>query len=475
VTLAAVGGAAGLVFLLLRPAGPEPRPGSGPRLVEVHASAGAATAAPSAPLASAAPSTALAAPLAITAEVKRLLDSTTDLIRKRSHEVKPPYPWRVLPDRYRALVRAVRGRPDERAFWLDHSRVLAVPSARLSSAVAKDPDNPDAPTLLTVDTENARGNDFDATVRQVAGVVRGGRPGSGIHMLMEAFLLMVSGDTQAATRLINGLPPLPETGENRLETVARHLARGLLAYGVKKGSRPIEWTRKGLAALAARLDDGPTVAEWEWALILAYSTIPSFFHEDHGKREAGRDVVERGLALIGRGPRGPRVVPAGVDRVVLQETRLAIRDAARRASDILGPDLNAQPPLPPAERALGTLAARWMVTACNDEDEGRLWYGVYLGWLVPGRKVLARRDDPTVGRELAELDRALSDRQASEKTGVMSGCRARLAQIRGDAAAAERLLAQSAALARKAGYEEKDETVWEALDRFRVELRASGP
>jgi len=400
-------------------------------------------------------------------EVRRVLDQASDAMAKDPHAVKSPYPWGTIPDRYKEIVRTVRGKPFERDFWLEHTRMLAVAIARLSAAVSADPDNPDAPQLLTVANDNARSKNYDAVIRQVAEVMKG--PES-IHKLMEICFLIVSGDTNQATAATAKLPPLAPGEANRFEEVCRHLARTLLAYGTKKGAKPLDRAREGLALVRDRT--APTLEEWQWALILVYASVPSLFHEDFGKKEAGQDVVDRGLALLGRtGTRPPFF--AQLDPAMLGEVRRVIRDAGKRGMGFLGPDAGAQPPPPVADLVLGASTARWMITAADPgREEAQLWYGIFLNWLTPATPALtAAGKDPTLARMLAELDAVAAARAKADPSGVMEGIRARLALIRGDPAAASSAAQLARSRADQAGYRTSDETVWEALERLAVEIK----
>lgn len=400
-------------------------------------------------------------------DVRQSLDEASDLMVKAPRSVKPPYLWRKIPDKYRAIVRTVRGKPFEREFWLEHTRWLAVAIARLSSAVSADPENPDAPVLMTVATDNARGKDYDATIRQVASVMKG--PDS-IHKLMEICFLIVSGDTKEATALTEKLPGLAPGEENRHEEICRLLARTLLAYGTKKGSRPLEWGRKGLALLPA--SSAPIIQDWQWALILVYASVPSLFHEDYGRKEAGQDVVDRGLSLLGRGTATRPPFFGELDPAMLAEVRRVIREAGRRGMGFLGPDAGAQPPPPASDLVLGSETARWMIVASDSTEERPLWYSIYENWLVAATPALKQVKDPGLMKSLEALDAVLAARAKTESTGVMSGCRARLAQVRGDVAGATRLLEAARAKAESAGFKRSEEQIWEGLDRLGVELKS---
>ncbi|MBI4860154.1 MAG: hypothetical protein HY815_07800 [Candidatus Riflebacteria bacterium] len=410
----------------------------------------------------------------ITREINGILATSASAMVKNPHAVKPPYPWKPLPEKYRRLSALVRGRAGEEDFWLRHARMLALPYARLSDAVGRDPDNPDAPALLTVGTENARGRDFDATSRQIALTFKArSQERSPVLGLMEALFFILSGDTLAATEILNKLPPVPPGPTAHEQHVGRFLAQCLLAYGVKLGDKPAAWARKGLDLLSDRLGENATSRDWEWALILLYAAVPSLFHEDYGgRREAAPEVVEKGIELVGRGPRGRSAVPAGVDGEMVEESRKVIRDAAKRGTDYLGSLMRAQPSA--RDMKLGCLAARWFVTVADEAEEGRLWYGLYLGFIAPGAKALGGSADPEVKIRLAQLVTAISERQPRDKTGVMSACKGRLAQGMGDATLAAQLLAEARARAGAAGYKENDLTIWEALDAFETELKMPG-
>jgi len=387
------------------------------------------------------------------------------------NEVKPPYPWKPLPDMYRRLSILARGQPGETAFWLEHARTLAVPYSRLVDTVSKDPDNPDAPTLLTVTSENQRGRDFDTTIRLIADVLKP-RPGEigTIHPLMQTLFLILSGDTKEATAILDRLPPIDETDSTRIERVARVLARSLLAYGVKKGDKPIGWTRRGLALLSDQVKSGDSLSEWEWALIMVYAAVPSFFHEEYaGKKGVGPDVMDLGLTLIGRGEEGHPLPPRGLNQAIVAEVRRQIRDAAKRGTDQLG-SLDGDG----AQRTdliLGCQAARWQILASDPGEEGKLWYGLYMGWLTSAGRALSASTDPQVKVALDSLEKTLERRRKTERSGVMTACKARIAQVRQDLVQATALLSQAKATVVACGLKEKDEAIWEALDRQTVELR----
>lgn len=403
-------------------------------------------------------------------EVREILDKASDLMVRAPKTVKKPnYPWREVPEKYKQIVRTVRGKPFERDFWLEHTRWLAVAIARLSSAVSADPENPDAPVLMTVATDNSRGKDYDATIRQVASSMKGPEP---IHKLMEICFLLVSGDTKEAKANFDKLPELAKTDENRHEEICRRLTQTLLAYGTKKGAKPLDEARKGLAMVPG--PQAPTLEDWQWALILVYASVPSLYHEDFGKKEAGRDVVDRGLALLGRSETAPPAFFAQLDKAMLLEVRRVIRDAGRRGMGFLGPDAGASPPV--SDLALGADTARWMVVASepgNTKEERPLWYSIYENWLVPATPALtAQAKDPALSKVIVELDGVLAARAKQESTGVMSGCRARLALVRGDPAAATKLLEAARAKAESSGFRQDEEQIWQGLDRLGVELKA---
>lgn len=399
-------------------------------------------------------------------DVRATLDAASDRLVQNARSVKPPYPWRVLTDKYKAIVRTVRGKPFERAFWLDHTRWVAVAIARLSAAVSADPDNPDGPVLMKVTANNERSRDYDLVVREVARIVSG--PES-IHKLMEICFLLVSGDTNQARVNFEKLPPLPKGEEFRHEEGCRYLARTLLAW-TKKGERPMEFARQGLLLYPESAT--PKLEDWEWALILVYASIPSLFHDDYGKKEHGQDVVDRGLNLLGRGAVAKPPFFAELDPAMLGEVRRVIRDAGKRGMAILGPDVLAEPPVADLVLAAGT--ARWLIAASElkGKEETQLWYVIYKDWLAPGIVALRKAQDPALTRNLAALDAVCAAREKLEETGVMSACRARLAQVKGDVAAATRLLEAARAKAERAGIKQNEPEIWEQLDRLGVELRA---
>ena len=423
---------------------------------------------PSVPAGPAKPDPGLEEARRLSVEVRNTLDAASDRMAKNAHDVKPPYPWKDLPDAYRAIVRTVRGKDFERDFWLEHTREDAVAIARLSAAVSADPDNPDAPTLLTVANDNARSKHYDATIRAIAGAMKG--PES-IHKLMEICFLIVSGDTKEASALIEKLPTLEPGEKNRPEEICRLLARTLLAYGVKKGAKPIDKARLGLELVHDRT--APTLEEWQWALILVYASVPSLFHEDYGRKEAGQDVVDRGLMLLGRtsDPKPPFFNQ--LDPAMVAEVRRVIREAGKRGMGFLGPDAGSQPPPPASDLTLGVTTARWMIVATDPgKEEKQLWFGIYENWLVQAVPALKGSTDASVKKALGELDAVLAGREKAEKSGVMSGCRARIAQIRGDLVSANRYLDVARAKAEQAGINKTDEQIWQGLDRLAVELRA---
>lgn len=399
-------------------------------------------------------------------DVRATLDAASDRMVQNARAVKPPYPWRSLPDKYKAIVRTVRGKPFEREFWLEHTRWLAVAIARLSAAVSADPDNPDGPVLMKVTADNARSKDYDLVVREIARIVSG--PES-IHKLMEICFLLVSGDTNQARVNFEKLPPLPQGEEFRHEEGCRYLARTLLAW-TKKGERPMEFARKGLLLFPGSA--APKLEDWQWALILVYASIPSLFHDDYGKKEGGQDVVDRGLNLLGRGAAAKPPFFSELDPAMLGEVRRVIRDAGKRGMAILGPDVLAEPPVADLVLAAGT--ARWMIAASElaGKEEMQLWYVVYKDWLAPGVLALKKAKDGDLDAKLAALDAACAAREKAEQTGAMSACRARLAQVKGDVAAATRLLEAARAKAERAGLKQNEPEIWEQLDRLGVELKA---
>jgi len=411
--------------------------------------------------------------------IDKLLTDCTRKLNRAPHEVSPPYPWSVLPARYRQLRREFMNSPEEGRLWYEHVCVLSIPYSDLNSAVSKNAESPDAPILLRLDKKNNKADDFYEISRRIGRILvkPAGTPGDTARALVGSLYLIGSSDTQEATGILDKLPPLPPSSSDQEQRLVRILARTLLRWGTGKPPTPVRKALEGLRLIDTRKSDDII---WEWGLILIYSCGYSLFHEDYGLKEAEPEFFETSLKLLGRSLEERTEVPSEVHPRAIETARLTVFDAAlagikQYSQEIMG---GASKPTT-SDVVTGINLAKWLILAVDPTRErelGPLWFTLYRRWFAPLHdlsskdsggaldKTSAGGNESRVGSALGDLVRAVDKRLAVDKSGALAACAAVLADLNKDSDRAASLVKRSRTLAQTHPFTHDDEEILEFID-----------
>lgn len=386
----------------------------------------------------------------ITSELDRISRDTATKLNEDVNAYKDKFPWEAMPDLYRKFKKATLESPEVEQLWLDNARRLCIPYTYLADAVSRNPEDPNAPFIMTMDKRRKSQDHFEATFRRIGKylVQDTGHFSDRSRKHVATLFLIMSGDTREAGAVIDGLAPPPEGKLGEEEVLVRTLCKTLLRWGVKEEPVPTKMALTGIE----KVTPGSDPHWWDWGLITAYGSILSLFHPDYGSRTVNPQYYDQVLTLVGKHPDQPPRIPKGVQQYLVDDVRFLAFDSAQRGLIETSPKLQGESPEASEKHLRVGNETAWLFVCAADftktREIGPLWFHLLDAWLTnelqllhpklrttfkpePG-KTLPDLKAEGVQASLDHLEAGLDRKIPDDPSGVLLACKAVIQAIEGD-------------------------------------------